>query len=780
MRLAVLFLLPSLFSAHAVDFSHEIVPILREHCSECHAGDKKKGGFSFNDRKALLEGSENGDVIKNGRFIEVMLSTDSDEQMPPKGKRVPPEKIALLKAWVAAGVPWEEGFAFKKPAYEPPFLPRKVALPASKHAHPIDRLLNKELPKVSDAAFLRRAHLDLIGLLPTAEELAAFEKNPDRVKLVESLLRRDMDYTEHWLTFWNDLLRNDYGGTGFITGGRKQISNWLYRALIENKPFDQFVRELIAPPNDESRGFIDGIKWRGDVSAGQTVEIQFAQSVSQSFLGINMKCASCHDSFIDRWKLGEAYGLAAIYAQKPLEIHRCDKPIGQTATAAWLFPEIGQIDAKAPPAERLKQLAALMTHEKNGRVPRTIVNRLWARLMGRGIVHPVDAMGTEPWNADLLDYLAVYLVESGWDLKKTIAHIATSQAYSSQAQVVQKGADDHGYVYAGPRAKRLTAEQFVDAVWQLTGAAPTKMDANVLRGKVDPALAKTITVKGQWIWSDNLKPDAGETITLRKTIKLDSDPASSSAVMTCDNEYILYVNNRKISESTDWTKFAAVPLQTALKKGQNVIIAVAKNAGKGPNLAGFFFDARVRDDKGQETIIASDDTWEWTSAVPGGKEGRLAQFQPKDWKKARLVKPIAAWTTALNQQAPMLLAQGATSNGMMVRASLMKSDFLMRTLGRPNRDQIVSERPNELSTLEAIDLANGSLLAQNLEKGAKRLLEAQKPDLISDLYRHALSRNPSESEKALASEILGPKPTQQSLEDLLWSVCMLPEFQVVR
>jgi hypothetical protein len=116
----------------------------------------------------------------------------------------------------------------------------------------------------------------------------------------------------------------------------------------------------------------------------------------------------------------------------------------------------------------------------------------------------------------------------------------------------------------------------------------------------------------------------------------------------------------------------------------------------------------------------------------------------------------------------------------MVRASLMKSDFLMRTLGRPNRDQIVSERPNELSTLEAIDLANGSLLAQNLEKGAKRLLEAQKPDLISELYRHALSRNPSEAEKALASEILGSKPTQQSLEDLLWSVCMLPEFQVVR
>ena len=144
----------------AVDFSHQIVPILREHCAECHSGDKKKGGFSFNDRKSLLEGSENGNVIESGRLIEVMLSTDSDEQMPPKGKRVPPEQIALLRQWIADGTPWEEGFAFKKPAYEPPLRPRQVTLPASKRTNPIDRILNKDLPKVSDAQFLRRAHLE--------------------------------------------------------------------------------------------------------------------------------------------------------------------------------------------------------------------------------------------------------------------------------------------------------------------------------------------------------------------------------------------------------------------------------------------------------------------------------------------------------------------------------------------------------------------------------------------------------------------------------------------
>jgi hypothetical protein len=173
MRLSILFLLASILSARAaVDFSHQIVPILREHCAECHAGDKKKGGFSFNDRKALLEGSENGPVVAAGkagmsRMIEVILSTDSDEQMPPKGKRVPADQIALLKAWIDSGIAWEEGFAFKKPAYEPPLKPRSPALPAAVdgRTHPIDRILDAHLAakKLPAPCGHRRPHLPAPG-----------------------------------------------------------------------------------------------------------------------------------------------------------------------------------------------------------------------------------------------------------------------------------------------------------------------------------------------------------------------------------------------------------------------------------------------------------------------------------------------------------------------------------------------------------------------------------------------------------------------------------------
>lgn len=789
----------------AVDFAHQIVPVLRKHCAECHTGDKKKGGFSMNDRAALLEGGENGAVIDlekpdKSHLLEVVSTQDEDLRMPPKGPGLNAEEAALLRQWLAEGAPWEAGFAFKKPAYEPPLEPRPVVLPPVRQGrqNPVDRLVDARLAslnvahpqRLDDGAFLRRVSLDLTGLLPSPEELQAFvaDKAADkREAKVREILARDVDYAEHWLTFWNDLLRNDYGGTGFITGGRKQISKWLYDALLTNKKFDQFARELIAPATDESRGFIDGIKWRGEVSAGQTVEIQFAQSVGQSFLGINLKCASCHDSFVDRWKLDEAYALAAVYAEKPLEIHRCDKPVGRQAKAGWLFPQLGNVNPEAPRPQRLEQLAALMTHPKNGRFTRTIVNRLWHRLMGHGIVHPLDAMDTAPWDADLLDFLAMDLQENGYDLKKTLELIATSQIYQSRAEVLTADGGDRAYVFKGPRAKRMTAEQFMDGVWKLTGTAPAKMDAAVFRGKVDPEQAGKIQLQGRWIWGDSAAaqtpPPAGERILVRKVFKLDQAVSAATAIVTCDNEFTLFINGRKVTGSENWTQVVAVPLHDKLVVGPNNIVAIAKNAGNGPNAAGLYFEARLKFEDGREQVIASDDGWQWHPNVPEGREGRLGAVAPKGWKPVTVVKTLGSWNKALLAQGPGLLAQGGRNSGLMVRASLLKSDFLMRSLGRPNRDQIVSMRPGEITTLEALDLSNGEALTATLAQGAANLLEREWKEpaaLVVWIYQQALCREPTAAERTVALEVLGEKPAAAGVQDLLWAVVMQPEFLYVR
>src|SRR5262249_49191708 len=146
-----------------------------------------------------------------------------------------------------------------------------------------------------------------------------------------------------------------------------------------------------------------------------------------------LKCASCHDSFINDWRLADAYGLANIYSDTPLELFECDKATGKKAGTQFIYPELGTVDARGDKAARLKQLAAVITRPDDGRLSRPIVNRFWQRFFGRGLVEPVDDMEQPAWNQDLLDWLAADLVDNGYDLKKTIERMLTSRAYQLPA-----------------------------------------------------------------------------------------------------------------------------------------------------------------------------------------------------------------------------------------------------------------------------------------------------------------------------------------------------------
>ncbi len=791
-----------------IDFAHDVVPVLKTHCVRCHGGKESKGGLSVNTRELLLD----ADVVALGkadesRLIELISSNDPEEQMPPRNrKRLSAIERNVLKRWIDEGLPWEAGFTFAENRYEPPLLPRRPKLPPPTQGrpNPVDRILDAYLAertiatpaKISDHVFIRRVYLDLIGLLPEPKGIDAFVTDTDpqkRSKLVAILLAQiestrqstldyKIAYTEHWLTFWNDLLRNDYGGTGFITGGRKQISKWLYGALLTNKPYDQFVRELVAP-TAESEGFIRGIRWRGNVNSSQTVEIQFAQNITQAFLGINMKCASCHDSFIDHWTLEETYNLAAVFSDHSLQLHRCGKPLETIATPAWIFPECGQVDPKAPQAERLKQLAELMTHPDNGRLTRTVVNRLWHRLMGRGIVHPVDAMHTEPWSEDLLDFLASDLADHDYDLKRTIALICTSQAYQSQTPPLKEPLEGPDYVYRGPLLKRMTAEQFVDAMWQITGTAPTTFDAPVVRmsGAKQPGQRVDVPTTSKWIWSavNARSAAAGEQRTFRHMFTLDQLPGRAVAAITCDNEYTLIVNGKQAGKDTNWSTVETVDMRTFLKKGENELLIVGRNAGSTPNAAGLIFELRLITGEKETRTIGTNATWEWTAKAPNnrGKFGKST-----NWQAAAEVDHADIWQSQVGPQMSAILSHAEGAPIMMVRATLLKANALMRALGRPNRDQIVTSRPDRLTTLEAIDLANGETLANALEQGGQYWLDAHpnRETLVDTIFQAALARDPSPGEKQLAIEMLGQSPTSQSIADLMWSIFMLPEFQFIR
>lgn len=777
-----------------IDFAHDVVPILKKHCAECHTGRNSEGGFSFNTLRLLQDsGYAATDGSHDSRIVELIRSRDPDDQMPPKDRdRLSVREVETLRQWIQAKTPWEPGFRFGQTGYEPPLLPRVVRLPPASfpEQNPVDRILAEyavshhlpELQPVHDDVWLRRVYLDLIGLLPTIQERETYlqdTRDNRRELLVDELLNRRHDYAEHWVSFWNDLLRNDYAGTGYIDGGRKQITQWLYRSLVHNKAYDQFVRELIAP-TDESSGFINGIQWRGSVNASQVREVQFAQNVSQVFLGINMKCASCHDSFIDRWTLDEAYGLAAVYSTRPLEVHRCDKPTGRMAKAEWIFPEIGSIDASSEQPERLRQLAALMTSPRNGRFARTIVNRLWHRLMGHGIVHPVDAMHTEPWSGDLLDYLANFLVEQKHDVKQVLRLIATSQAYQSMPAPATDSATSEEFVFRGPVARHLTAEQFMDCVWRLTDTAPAAINADIPATDYYGNEVPDVKRVGKWIWSyaEVAAAPAGEQVSFLRTIELDQVPSSADVVITCDNEYTLFVNGVQVAADRNWPTVETIDVRQHLTAGKNEILIFGRNAGNSPNAAALYAELLLTDSSGNRTRIATDEMWSVSSSVPVNEDISTVEWQP-----AVAVTPQNFLGPGAEAAIKAELSGVLNGKHRIARASLMKSDLLMRSLGRPNREQVVTTRPSSLSTLQAIDLANGSILNDLLASGAAKMASrswTSTETFVADLYRRALSREPSAQELDLCLSVLGDTPTADSIQDLLWIIVMLPEFQFVQ
>lgn len=786
----------------SLDFAHQVVPVLKEHCAECHGGDASKGGFSINTRSLFLE----GEVAVPGKaaesyFLELIGEPNPEDRMPSNNRPpVPEDQVAILERWVNEGMVWEPGFTFGEPAYEPPLRPRLPELPEAVDGrdHPIDCFIDAYLAEggypipepIDDPAFLRRISLDLVGLLPSSAEARAFlagDSPGKRARLVSELLGRDIDYTEHWLTFWNDLLRNDYEGTGFITGGRRQISAWLYDSLKVNKPFDVMVRELIAPPDQGSSGFIEGIKWRGTVSAGQSLPIQFSQSVSQSFLGINMKCASCHDSFVDRWTLREAYGLAAVFSEEPMELYRCDKPTGNMAEASWPFPEIGQVDPAAPKEDRLKQLADLFTHPENGRIARTIVNRLWGQMMGRGIVHPLDAMGTEPWNADLLDWLAADFQMHGYDLKRTLRLIATSQAYQSRGYIPEASGNSGEFVYRGPGAKRLTAEQFVDAMWQFSDAAPASFDAPVARGVVRPELIEELSLESSWVWGPSVDggelPPHGEKILLRREFTPARTVRSAGIVAAADNAFVLYLNDEEILSGDSWNDLEAAPVTSRLKGEGNRILIVAENRGPKPNPAGVFCALRIEYDDGNEEIIVTGEDWKVSQTVPLMEEPGKWNLDTHDWEAARVLVNTT-WKEKTDIRVGSVLASASVGSDRRVRASLLKADALMRSLGRPNRDQIVTSRPGELTALEALELSTSAALIETLGRGAEKLVASvvygDTEALIEEIYLSLLTRFPGRGEVSMLRGTLGTKPDTETLTDLLWALVMTPEFFILR
>lgn len=519
-----------------VSFTRDVHTILAERCLKCHGIEERRGGLSLLSREDLLKGGEFGPAAVVGKaeeslLMELVLSPDKKERMPNEGEPLTPEQIDILRRWIDEGLDWDLDTPLA-PSWTPPLKPRDVAVPDVPGIHgskaPIDRFVAAYLVErkieapavVEDSVFARRVYLDFIGLLPTEQALADFKasnKKDKRERLVQDLLADRRSYAEHWMTFWNDTLRNDFQGTGYIDGGREQITGWLYSSLRDNKPYDQFTRELVSGEGG-AKGFIKGVVWRGAATANQTAPMQAARNVSQVFMGVNLKCASCHDSFVDNWKLADAYGLASAFSEAPLELVRCDVPTGKTAELRFLFPQLGTIDGAAALPDRQARVAQLVVSPENGRFTRMVVNRVWGALMGRGMSEPTDVLENPPWSEDLLDWLSADFAANGYDVQRLLGQIASSKAYQLASNTAIEG--EGGYVFRGPAVRRMDAEQFYDAMSRVTGLwqAEPKYEPAPLEGSHSEG-----TVRAWRVPADELALVLGrpnrEMVTLRRPLE---------------------------------------------------------------------------------------------------------------------------------------------------------------------------------------------------------------------------------------------------------------------
>jgi len=334
----------------------------------------------------------------------------------------------------------------------------------------------------SEATFHRRAFLDIIGRQPTPDETRAYlaDSSPGkREKLIDHLLERP-EYADFWANKWADLLRpNPY------RAGQKatyNIDSWLRDRFRRNVPYDQFVRELLTASGSTFRNGA-AVMYRD-----RREPEELTTSVSQLFLGTRLDCAKCHHHPFEIWGQDDFYSFAAFFSRVGRKGQGISAPISggeefvfatdksrdvlHPVTGATMTPTplLGKPAAISVDQDPRIVLAAWMTNKDNPYFARVMANRVWADLMGRGIVDPVDDMrATNPaTNPELLDALAAHFRDADFDIKKLIRAIATSHVYGLGTAPVGNNLGDTRN-YSRHYRQRLRAEVLLDAVTDITG-----------------------------------------------------------------------------------------------------------------------------------------------------------------------------------------------------------------------------------------------------------------------------------------------------------------------
>ncbi|MEX0586842.1 MAG: DUF1553 domain-containing protein, partial [Pirellulales bacterium] len=379
----------------------------------------------------------------------------------------------------------------------------------------IDRFINatlvqaqrQPLPLIDDFGFLRRLALDTTGVIPSLPQIAQFLNDPRESRRLAAIDRflADSGWADHWTGYWQDVLAENPGLTKPMLNNTGPFRWFIHESFLDNKPFDRFVSELISMQGSGLGGGPAGFAMASENDAPMAAK---AHILGTAFLGVQMQCARCHDAPYHDVTQGDLFSIAAMLNRGPQRIPgtssiplapeeleqlavRVSLKPGEAVKPDWPFVEL--TGAATEPVElpdwflrdagdTRERLAALITHPGNERFARSIVNRLWQRTLGRGLIEPVDDWeDADSSHPALLDFLATELVTHDYDLKHVARLIFQSHAYQRISSGLHRDAPD-AQLFAGPVRRRLTGEQLADSVHQAVGkpldAEDLTMDAD--------------------------------------------------------------------------------------------------------------------------------------------------------------------------------------------------------------------------------------------------------------------------------------------------------------
>ncbi len=527
------FLLPILSVASALHASDpfwqaHVEPLLQQHCLKCHGGAQTKSGLDLSTPEGALHGGDSGPAVLPGDpdrspLIRVVMP-GADPIMPPKGEPLRADQIELLRTWIQrlgtnpgpVAVSTPEPVRPRPPAWRPP--------PGMGVTDAVDRFIElgwkergvRPARPADDRTWARRVWLDLAGRIPSPAELEAFLANRSRNRreqLVDRLLSSDA-HVVHLREVWDTVLMGRGPAKRMEQRAQRGWHAYLEEVIRRDRPWDGVIRELIVarPVGESDRGAAWFLYERDNNPQAM------AEAVAPLVFGLQVQCAQCHDHMVAREiKQAHYWGMVAAFNRSrnvdtPTGFGLAESAIGGFVTFANLrkesqparltffngrsvnetWPEEGakptddpalylvppppeKQPAKAPAIPRFSRrnaFADAVTRD-NPLLARATVNRAWALLFGRGIVHPVDLMDSKhaPSHPELLDWLAERFASDGHHLRPLLRALVLSRAYGldSRPATQRKGTRVEPDAFASMLTRPLSAEQLHRALTIATG-----------------------------------------------------------------------------------------------------------------------------------------------------------------------------------------------------------------------------------------------------------------------------------------------------------------------